>query len=95
MAICKQTGLQKQKVPFGEGSLLYKFSISDLQMKLSIAGDFCFAFVIVRSGRFMFCYLFRFLNQIRGNKTNSSHIRRNSIQSLALRCQDKRQALRA
>ena len=33
--------------------------------------------------------------QLRGNITNSSRTRRNNTQSLAFRCQDKRQAFRA
>ena len=35
------------------------------------------------------------LDQIGGSKAKNSHIRHNSIQSLALRCQDKRWDLRA
>ncbi len=39
-------------------------------------------------------FVFTFWNQIRENKANNSHTRRNNTQSHVLRCQDKRQALR-
>ena len=55
----------------------------------------CVTFVIVGCVGFLFYYFFCFWDQIPGNKAKSSRIRRNSIQSLALRCQDKRKALRA
>ena len=35
-----------------------------------------------------------FLDQVQENKANSSYTRRNNIQSLVLRCQDKRQVVR-